>query len=291
MKASNGNSQFQPKRIQVLWEYFERIRTEQPLVHNITNYVVMNTTANALLAVGASPVMAHAIEEVEEMVGLARSLVINIGTLSPPWIQAMLQAGRIARRRGIPIILDPVGCGATRFRSDAALELIHETAPTIIRGNASEIRALADRTTGQKGVDSCHSTDEIVREAQRLSASTGSVISVSGPVDLIVDGQRVVRMANGHQLMSRVTGMGCTASALTGAFAAVHPHPIDAAVHAMAAMGIAGEMAAERSAGPGSFQMHFLDALQRLEEAEVSRRLKLEDETVEAGPNETGGAS
>ena len=289
MKTYKGSSQAQANRTQALWENLERIRAEQPLVHNITNYVVMNTTANALLAVGASPVMAHAIEEVEEMVGLARSLVVNIGTLSTPWIQAMLQAGRIARQRGIPIILDPVGCGATRFRAAAALELIHETAPTIIRGNASEIRALAGRATGQKGVDSSHSSGEVVHEAQLLAASTGSVVSVSGPVDWIVNSQRAIRIANGHPLMARVTGMGCTASALTGAFAAVHPQAIDAAVHAMAAIGVAGEIAAERAAGPGSFQMHFLDALHGLEEAEVSRRLKLEEETAGAEPNETGG--
>ncbi len=122
----------------MIWQDIERIRAERPLVHNITNYVVMNTTANALLAIGASPVMAHALEEVEEMVGLARALVINIGTLSAPWIEAMIKAGKAARRRKIPVVLDPVGCGATRFRTAVAQQLLREVVPTIIRGNASE---------------------------------------------------------------------------------------------------------------------------------------------------------
>jgi hydroxyethylthiazole kinase len=254
----------------------ERIRAEGPLVHNITNYVVMNTTANALLAIGASPVMAHAREEVEEMVSLASALVINIGTLSAPWVRAMLQAGRAARRRKIPIVLDPVGCGATRFRTGAAQKLMREVAPAIIRGNASEIRSLLGRKAGTKGVDSRHTPDEVLDEARALSGSAGCVVSVSGPVDLIVEGDTVVRIANGHPLMARVTGMGCTASAITGAFAAVNLQSLKAAAHAMAVMGIAGEMAAERAGGPGSFQMHFLDALSVLRKSDIAARLKMQ---------------
>lgn len=286
MKNLEMDNQVRANRVRQLWESIERIRSEQPLVHNITNYVVMNTTANALLAIGASPVMAHALEEVEEMTGLARSLVINLGTLSTPWIQAMVKAGKVARRKGIPIVLDPVGCGATQFRAAAALEVIREAAPAIIRGNASEIRALAGHAAGQKGVDSQHAPSESIREAQALSISTGSVISMSGPVDWIVAGPRVFRITNGHPLMARVTGMGCTASAITGAFAAVHPDRVEAAAHAMAAVGIAGEIAAERSAGPGSLQVHFLDALCALQESEVAQRLRLEE--VEC-PGEKGG--
>lgn len=258
----------------MIWRDLMRIRDEAPLVLNITNYVVMNTTANALLAIGASPVMAHAVEEVEELTGLAGALVINIGTLSTPWIEAMLKAGREAARLGIPVVLDPVGCGATRFRTDTVQRLVAELRPTIIRGNASEIRAMVQAGSATKGVDSLYTPDEILDDARRLSRSIGCVVSVSGPVDLVIDGDRIARVANGHPMMTRVTGMGCTASAVSAAFAAVCRDPFAAAVSAMAVVGIAGEIAAEQAAGPGSFQVGFLDALHGLGEAEIGRRLK-----------------
>jgi len=249
-----------------------RIRAEAPLVHNITNYVVMNSTANALLALGASPVMAHAGEEVEAMAGLARALVINIGTLSPSWVEAMHRAAKLAASRGIPIVLDPVGCGATAYRTETAQALIRSAPPTLIRGNASEIRALVHAGSATKGVDSQHTPDEAGDDARALSRSLGCVVTVSGAVDLIVAGDRSARVANGHPMMTRVTGMGCTASALSGACLAVAASPFAAAVSAMTITGIAGEMAAEEARGPGSFQMHFLDALYRLDDAEVARR-------------------
>ena len=264
---------FKPEDI---WNDVRRIREETPLVHNITNYVVMNTTANALLAIGASPVMAHAAEEVEDMVRLARALVINIGTLSPPWIAAMLKAGSAARQRGIPIVLDPVGAGATRYRTETASQILKETPPAIVRGNASEIRALYYAESETKGVDSRHTADAAVEAARGLSKKHACVVSVSGPVDLIFSGDGLVRVANGHPMMPRVTGLGCTASALTGAFAAVNPSAYEAAAHAMAVMGMAGEMAAEQSPGPASFQTHFLDALYRLSEEDIRSRLRIE---------------
>ena len=260
----------------MIWQDIQQIRAEAPLVHNITNYVVMNITANALLALGASPVMAHAVEEVEEMVDLARALVINLGTLSAPWVEAMVRAGKEAGRRKIPVVLDPVGSGATRFRTATAQKLMQEILPTVIRGNASEIRSLLHAGPGAKGVDSRLRPEEVLDDARALSRLAGCVISVSGPVDLIVEGNAVARVANGHALMSKVTGMGCTASALTGAFVAVNPSPFQAAAHAMAVMGIAGEIAAERSAGPGSFQSGFLDALYALQETDISQRLRLQ---------------
>jgi hydroxyethylthiazole kinase len=261
---------------QSVWQDVLRIRAEAPLVHNITNYVVMNTTANALLSIGASPVMAHAIEEVEEMAGMARALVLNIGTLSEPWIEAMVRAGRRAVGKGVPIILDPVGAGATRLRTNTAQRLLREAPPAIIRGNASEIRALFYAEDGTKGVDSTHTAEEALEAARLLSEHCHAVVSVSGATDLIVSNGSVIRVANGHPMMPRVTGLGCTATALTGAFAAVNS-PLQAAAHAMAVMGIAGEIAAERSAGPGSFQVHFLDALFLLEEVDIQRRLKMEE--------------
>jgi len=259
-----------------VWHDVQEIRTRAPLVHNITNFVVMNTTTNALLAIGASPVMAHAEEEVEEMVSFAGALVINIGTLRGPWIEAMKRAMRAASGRGVPIVLDPVGAGATRLRTDTCFALMEAATPAIVRGNASEIRALAGGAGETKGVDSAHGSDEAVDAATALADRLGSTVVVSGAEDVIVGGGRVRRVGNGDVMMTRVTGMGCTATALLGAFAAVNENTAAAAAHGMAVMGVCGEMAAERSAGPGSLQMNFYDALDTLTQDDLGRRLKLE---------------
>jgi hydroxyethylthiazole kinase len=259
----------------MLGEALQRVRAQTPVVHNITNYVVMNATANALLALGASPVMAHAPAEMEEMVGIAGALVLNLGTLSDPWIEAMILAGQAARRRGVPVVLDPVGAGATTYRTETALRLVAELSPAIVRGNASEIRALAARPGATRGVDSVHGTEESLEAARALSDHHGCVVSVSGATDLIVSRGRLARVHNGVPLMTRVTGMGCTATALTGAFAAVAASPFEAAIQAMAVMGVAGELAAERAGGPGSLQVAFLDALASLTPEELDRRARL----------------
>jgi hydroxyethylthiazole kinase len=260
-----------------IWRDVQKIREKKPLIHNITNYVVMNTTANALLAIGASPVMAHAIDEVEEMVGIAKAvggaLVINIGTLSKKWIDAMETAMKAAKLHGVPIIFDPVGAGATTLRTVTCKNLLHETNPTIIRGNASEIMALLDSEITTKGVDSSESSDTATESAKTIATTFNCVVSVSGQTDVITDGKNVLTVHNGHPLMSRVTGLGCTATALTGAFAAIHPDPLYAATHAMAVMGIAGEIAAEKADGPGTLQVHFYDALYALTHDHILKRL------------------
>jgi len=261
--------------VQALWEDVERIRAQAPLIHNITNFVVMNTTANALLSLGASPVMAHALEEAREMAGLAAALVLNIGTLSPPWIEAMLEAGKEANRRGIPVVVDPVGAGATRFRTQTVHDLLAGIQPAVIRGNASEIRALFYAEQATKGVDSRHVAEEALPAAMAVAEACRCVVCTSGATDLIVEPGHVIRVANGHPMMPRVTGLGCTASALIGAFAAVNPSPLKATAHAMAVMGIAGEIAAERSPGPGSMQLQFLDALYLLKREDIETRLKM----------------
>jgi hydroxyethylthiazole kinase len=255
----------------------QRIRSESPLVHNITNYVVMNTTANALLAIGASPVMAHAEEEAGDMTAIARALVINIGTLSAPWIAAMFKAGEAARRLGKPVVLDPVGVGATEFRTRTAARLAEEIRPAIIRGNASEIRALASGERGTRGVDSAHASEDAVDAARELASRYGCVAVVSGEVDVVVSGDSIARVFNGDAMMPRVTGLGCTATALVGAFAAVNPSARDASLNAMAVMGIAGEIAACGAKGTGSFLPAFMDALYNLSEADVRSRLKVEE--------------
>ncbi len=260
-----------------IYKSIEAIRRQAPVVHNITNYVVMNNTANALLAIGASPVMAHAPEEVEEMVNIASALVINIGTLSERWICSMFKAVTQARKNGTPVILDPVGVGATSYRTKTARDLIANNSATIIRGNASEIMALYDDKTKTKGVDSAASSDNAIAAAQKLSEKYNSVVCVSGETDYIVRGKNIVRINNGHPMMTRVTGLGCTASAICGAFAAVEKDFVAATVKAMAVMGIAGEIAAEKAVGPGSMQMHFLDYLYRLSEADITSHLKIEE--------------
>ncbi len=253
----------------------ELVRERSPLVHNITNYVVMNSTANALLAVGASPVMAHAVEEVEDMVGIAAALVINIGTLSEPWVAAMSTAAAAAGKKGIPIVYDPVGVGATPYRTRVFRGLIETAWPTVIRGNASEIIASAGDFSATKGVDSAAAAESALASAQWLSGQHDCAVCVSGETDYIVDQDRVLLIRNGHPLMPKVTGLGCTATALCGAFAAVQPDRFRATASAMAVMGIAGGIAGEKADGPGSMQLHFLDALYNMTGAEIEKRLKM----------------
>ena len=240
------------------------VRTKSPLVHNITNYVVMNNSANALLAIGASPVMAHWPREVEEMTSIADSLVLNIGTLDDAWLEGMRSAGAAASRRGIPIVLDPVGAGATKARTEACLELISICRPTIIRGNASEIMALVDAGVRSNGVDSSALSKDAVGAARQLAAETGVVVVISGATDYITDGCVVHTVEGGDPIMTCVTGMGCTSTALIGAFAATIEDPLVAATAAMAVMSLAGERAAAVSRGNGSMQVNFLDELYRL---------------------------
>jgi hydroxyethylthiazole kinase len=277
LPATIKNVENRTLRAKSIWTDLQRIRAEAPLVHNITNYVVMNTTANALLAIGASPVMAHAEEEVGEMTAIARSLVINIGTLSQAWIASMFKAGGVACRNARPIVLDPVGAGATTFRTHTARALLQELSPAIVRGNASEILALVQDERSTRGVDSAHGSEDAAAAAAELSGRSRSVVVVSGAVDLISSAAHTGRVFNGHPMMPKVTGLGCTASALAGAFAAVNPSAYDAAVNTMAVMGIAGELAAHRSRGPGTFVGQFLDTLYVLNEADIRDRLKVEE--------------
>ncbi|MBL7179154.1 MAG: hydroxyethylthiazole kinase [Pseudomonadota bacterium] len=237
------------------------VREQKPLIHNITNYVVMNYTANALLAMGASPVMAHAPNEVEEMVSFAGALVLNIGTLSDDWVASMIKAGKRASAAAIPIVLDPVGSGATALRTGAAKSIIQETRVSVIRGNASEVLSLRHENSKTKGVDAIHSVEAAAGSAAILADELGCVLAITGPTDLITDGQQVIRVFNGHPLMRYVTGTGCTATAAIGAFLAVDRNPVSAAATALAFFGLAGEVAAENASAPGSFMIAMLDAL------------------------------
>ena len=250
-----------------------RIRERTPLIHNITNFVVMNDTANILLALGASPVMAHAVQEVREMVAYAGALVLNIGTLEEAWIEAMLVAGEEANLRGIPVVLDPVGAGATRLRTATTERIRSAVRVAVVRGNAAELATIAGMEAEIRGVDSVSSGDPAA-VARLAAARFGGVAVVSGVVDHVADSSRAAEVGNGDALMGRITGSGCMATATVGAFLAVEPDPFLAATEAMIAFGIAGEIAAERSAGPGTFRAQLIDAVAALDEATIMARTR-----------------
>jgi len=254
------------------------LREKKPLIHNITNYVVMNYTANALLAMGASPVMAHAQNEVEDMVAFAGALVLNIGTLTDDWISSMIKAGKKASQLGTPIVLDPVGSGATPLRTNSARNIITQTKIKVIRGNASEILSLRDENSKTKGVDSIHSVDEAAEAARNLADELHTTLAITGPVDLITDGTRVLRVSNGHPLMGYVTGTGCTATATIGAFLAVDNDPVSATATALSFFGLAGEVAARTASAPGTFMIQILDALYTITPKELREGCKIQGE-------------
>ena len=260
-----------------LWILLTAVRERQPLVHNITNFVVMNTTANALLALGASPAMVHALDEVEDFVAISQALVVNIGTLYSEQIAACKLAALRARAVGVPWILDPVGAGATPYRREAASALTR-LRPNVIRGNGSEILTLAQqaRVGPGRGVDSLHGSEAAVEAARTLAAETGAVVAVTGAVDYVTNGAKMVEIHNGHPLMARVTGLGCSATAIIGAFLAIEGDALAATVAGLAVFDVAGEIAAERAAGPGSLQVALLDALYTMTQSDLAQRLRLE---------------
>jgi hydroxyethylthiazole kinase len=266
---------FDPEMAKKAGENLRLLRERKRLVHNITNYVSMNYIANALLACGASPVMAHAIGEVEEMVALAGALVLNIGTLTPDWVEAMVKAGKQANRLNVPVVLDPVGAGATRLRTESAKQLMAEVRVSVVRGNASEILALARAKSSTLGVDAIHSVDEAADVAVALARDSDTTIAVTGETDFVTDGGRAYLVYNGHPLMGRVTGTGCVASAIVAAFLAVDPDAVNGAATALAFFGLAGEEAAANSAGPGSFQTALLDSLYNMNEEALRRGTKI----------------
>jgi hydroxyethylthiazole kinase len=252
------------------------LRERKPLVHQITNYVVMNETANATLALGALPVMAHAREEVEEMVALAGALVLNIGTLSPRWVDAMIAAGKAANATGTPVVLDPVGAGATRYRTETARRLLSEIDVTVVRGNQGEVATLVGVEAEVRGVESIGAADNAADVARLAGRALGVVASVTGPVDHVSDGDRLVAVANGHELLATVTGTGCMSSAVTGCFLAAKPDaPFEAAVEALAAFGVAGEDAARDAKGPGTFHVNLYDALAALDPETLDARTRV----------------
>lgn len=255
-----------------------RIRERSPLIHNITNFVVMNSSANILLATGAAPVMAHCPAEVEEMSAMAGALVLNIGTIEEAWLESMLLAARTAEARGIPTILDPVGAGATKLRNDAVGKILGSGAVSVLRGNGSEILSLADRDVKTRGVDSTLTfSDALLDAVRQIALDRKCVVAVSGEEDCITDGKQVFRVKNGHPLMTRVTGTGCGLSAVAAAFCAIEEEKNFALATAAAFgfYGLCGELATAESRGPGSFQTAFLDRLHTTGDKEIREGLKV----------------
>lgn len=262
-------------------EVLGRVRTQCPLIHNITNYVTVNDVANAVLALGASPIMADDIAEAADITAMSAALVVNIGTLNSRTLASMLDAGRRANAQGVPVVLDPVGAGASRLRNEATEQLLREVKLTVLRGNLSEIAFVAGLQAAAKGVDVSEADAGRDPEMVALTAARrlDCTVAITGAVDVITNGGRVARIHNGHRLLSRVTGTGCMTTALVGACAGVAEDAFLAAVAGVASMGIAGEIAFELagSRGTGSFHMAILDALSRMDGALLAQRGKIDE--------------
>ncbi|PZX17014.1 hydroxyethylthiazole kinase [Palleronia aestuarii] len=254
--------------------HLERVRRDAPLVQYITNYVAMNVAANVLLAAGASPAMVHAREEAPGFAAMADALAINIGTIDGRTAEAMPLAAAAARAAGTPWVFDPVAVGATAFRQETARGLLAER-PCVIRGNASEIRALAGLESQGRGADASDAVAAAEDAARALAGRTGAVVAVTGPVDFVTDGERAARVANGHPLMPRVTALGCALTGLVAAFVAGGPR-FEATLAALACFGVAGEIAAEGARGPGSLQVNLLDALHAMEPGTLDARARID---------------
>lgn len=250
----------------------QRLQEQTPLVQCITNYVSMDIAANALNAVGASPAMVHDVHESGEFAALASGLMVNIGTLSPPWVDGMHAAARVAAEQGTPWVLDPVAVGATRYRQETVAALL-EHRPTVIRGNASEILAVATSVSAGRGVDSDTGTDEAVRAAGKLAEQTGATVVVTGTTDVVTDGDRQLTVRGGDAQMPLITALGCSLSAVTTACCAVESDPVVAAAAALAMFAVAGEWAGADAAGPGTLRWRLVDELANLSSAGLTGRV------------------
>lgn len=257
-------------------QHLKKVRQINPLIHHITNYVSVNDCANIALQLGALPVMADAVEEVEEMVSLAGALVLNIGTLNKRIVDSMLKAAKKANELSIPVILDPVGCGATSYRTQTTLRLLEEVRVTVLKGNAGEIGTIAGLEAEVRGVESGNVTGDLVQAGQKLAARLGAVVVVTGATDLILSPSGAATVSNGHPFLGRITGTGCMAATAVAAFSAVAEDPFAASVSALACFGVAAELAAySNPSGPLSFKTAFLDAIAALQPDQVTNLAKI----------------
>lgn len=242
-------------------EALQRIKEARPLIHQITNFVVMNDTANVTLQVGALPVMAHAVQEVAQMAGIAGALVLNTGTLEADWIEAMIVAGKTARERGIPVVLDPVGAGATDYRTETDLRILEQVRPTIVRGNPGEIAALVGAGGQVKGVESVGELDDPLSVAQTAAEAWSATVAMTGARDLVTDGKRSIAVDNGDRWLTTLTGTGCSSTTMVACYAAAEGDGVIAAAAGLAHLGLAAEIAAAEAKGPGSFKVALHDAI------------------------------
>jgi hydroxyethylthiazole kinase len=250
--------------IETIRALITKIKKEKPLVLNLTNDVTMDFIANGLLSLGALPIMSKATQEMEDLLQLVKAVVINLGTLNASFIGLCTQACQIANQYNVPIILDPVGAGASRYRTETALQFIRDYSIAIIRGNASEVMALAGAAGGTQGVDSTMESTQAIASAQNLAKNYCTTIAISGKIDVVVDEKEIAKFERGSPLMPLITGTGCLLSAVVGAFHAVEKNRFTAASAAILYYGMCGEMAAADVAGPGSFRVAFLDTLHKI---------------------------
>ena len=258
------------------YELLERVRQQKPVVHHLTNWVTIYDCAQVVKTLGASPVMAHAAEEVAEMSQIASALVLNIGTLTVEFVEAMKLAARSANKKGIPVVLDACGAGATALRDRKCLELLNEVRIDVLKGNASEVARLSGEIVHTRGVDATEVGGDLTQMAQKLANQRKATVVITGQVDIATDGKKTYRIANGHSMMTSVVGTGCMAASVIGAFTAVEPDLTMAAACALASYGIAAEVAAEKSCGPASFKERLFDSLYNLDRETVDRMQKIE---------------
>lgn len=250
------------------------IRSARPLIHNITNFVVMNETANAILCLGALPVMAHAAAEVAEMARISGALVLNIGTLTPELVDTMVLAGKAANDAGVPVVLDPVGAGATGLRTESARRILAEVDVAIVCGNAGEVAVLAGGSAEVRGVESIGEYD-VAGAGAALAREAGCVVATTGAIDHVTDGEAALLVENGHPLLGAITGSGCTATTMIASFAAVCADPLSAAAEGLAVYGLAAEHAAKCAGGPGTFRALLFDALAALTPESVEAGVRI----------------
>ncbi|TDL83041.1 hydroxyethylthiazole kinase [Peribacillus frigoritolerans] len=257
----------------------EKLRTEKPLVHNITNVVVTNFTANGLLAIGASPVMAYAKEEVADMAKIAGALVLNIGTLNEENVEAMLIAGKSANKHNVPVIFDPVGAGATPYRTETARKIVKELSVAVVRGNAAEIANVVGENWAIRGVDSGDSEGDLIALAVKAAKQLNTIAVITGEQDIVSDGSKTYICNNGDSLLTKVTGAGCLLTSVIGAFCAVEKDHVLASAAALAVYGIAAELAAKgiEYESPGSFQIELLNNLYHISAEDIQKMSLLEE--------------
>ena len=258
------------------YDLLDRVRQQKPVVHHLTNWVTIYDCAQVVKTLGASPVMAHAPEEVAEMAQIASALVLNIGTLTVDFVEAMKLAAQSANKKGIPVVLDACGAGATALRDRKCLELLNEVRIDVIKGNASEVARVSGESVKTRGVDATEVSRDLVLLAEKLAAQRKATVVITGKVDITTDGRQTHLVKNGHPLMARVVGTGCMAASVIGAFAAVESDLSLAAACALAIYGIAGEVAAEKASGPASFKERLFDCLYNLDRESVDRMQRIE---------------